>query len=136
MEAVGFECLETLMPAERMLDASNVHQLKEIVVVCEAVAQARRLISCWSGQVRLYAIFDRLQEEIRVFEAARRREKAETLSKARDAGELEDRVEALARKESEVRPAEQTTDSTMGTLSSGSRSQRRCSAGTTTSPRS
>ena len=73
--------------------------------------------------MRLYAIFDRLQEEIRVFEAARRREKAETLSKARDAGELEDRVEALARKESEVRPAEQTTDSTMGTLSSGSRSQ-------------
>ena len=110
-----------------MLDASNVHQLKEIVVVCEAAAQARRLISSWTGRVRLYAIFDKLQEEIRAYEADRRQQKAETSSTARDADEDQDRAEGssrlvvgpLPRKESEVRPVEQTAEIPSTALSIG-----------------
>ena len=77
--------------------------------------------------MRLYAIFDKLQEEIRVYEAHRRQQNAETPSKARDADEDQDRAEgssrsmvgALPRKESEVRPVEQTAKLSSTALSSG-----------------
>ena len=65
MEAVGFECLHTLMPLGRTLDVGNTHQLKEILLCVEAFARAKRLVSQWSGNAQLYAAFERVQTELR-----------------------------------------------------------------------